>query len=67
MDSRKLLSVFAALNAFPAIAGLQISADGLTVYDTVNNITWLADVIMPATNRFGLPLCNGSSPACTFA
>jgi len=30
------------------------------VYDTVNNITWLADANLAATNLFGLPLCSGS-------
>jgi len=41
-------------------ATLQLSADGTTVYDTVNNITWLADVNLAASRQFGLPLCNGS-------
>src|SRR5437879_2807082 len=47
------------LLSLPASAALQLSADGLTVYDTVNNITWLADANTPAANRFGLPVCNG--------
>jgi uncharacterized protein (TIGR03437 family) len=48
------------LPAFPAAAALVPSADGLTVYDTVSNITWLADFNLPASNRFGLPACNGA-------
>jgi uncharacterized protein (TIGR03437 family) len=39
----------------------QVSADGLTVYDTANNVTWLADANMAASIRFGLPLCTGNS------
>jgi uncharacterized protein (TIGR03437 family) len=31
--------------------------DGLTVYDTVNKINWLANFNLPATNRFGIPVC----------
>src|SRR5579862_5740468 len=47
---------------FPLQAGatLVLSADGMTVYDTANNVTWLADADLAATNRFGLPVCNGS-------
>jgi hypothetical protein len=39
------------------------SSDGLTVYDTVNKITWLANANLPASNRFGLPVCNASATA----
>jgi uncharacterized protein (TIGR03437 family) len=48
------------LAADPAMAALQLSQDGLTVYDTAGNVTWLADFNLAASNRFGLPLCNGS-------
>ena len=41
-------------------AALVLSADGLTVYDATNNITWLADFNL-AASRFGLPVCSGSS------
>ena len=41
----------------PAGAALLLSTDGNTVYDTVNNISWLADANTPAANQFGLPLC----------
>jgi len=44
-----------------AANGLQLSQDGLTVYDSANNITWLADLNLPATNRFGLPVCGPNS------
>jgi uncharacterized protein (TIGR03437 family) len=47
------------LSPFEASAALALSADGLTVYDTVNNITWLANANLPATNRFTLPICTG--------
>ena len=42
-------------------ATLVLSADGITVSDTVNNITWLADFNLPAGNRFGIPLCTGAN------
>ena len=48
-----------ALSPAPAGAVLVLSPDGVTVYDTVNHVTWLADAHYPATNRFGLPLCSG--------
>ena len=38
-----------------ASATLLLSPDGTTVYDTVNNVSWLADANLAATNRFGLP------------
>src|SRR5580658_6365876 len=31
--------------------------DGETVFDTYNYRFWLADANLPATDRFGLPLC----------
>jgi uncharacterized protein (TIGR03437 family) len=43
-----------------ANATLVLSLDGITVYDTVNNVSWLADADLAATNRFGLPVCNAS-------
>ena len=50
-----------AWSGLQAASSLQLSADGLTVYDSVNNITWLADANLPASIRFGLPLCTGNS------
>ncbi len=60
--SWRFVVILVLLKALPASAALQLSADGLTVYDSVNNITWLADVNTPASNRFGLPPCNGTLP-----
>ncbi len=31
-----------------------------TVYDGVNNISWLMDANLPASNRFGMPVCSGN-------
>jgi uncharacterized protein (TIGR03437 family) len=50
-----------SLPLLQAGATLTLSADGLTVYDSLNNITWLADFNSPASNRFGLPVCSGSA------
>ncbi len=50
-----------SLPLLQAGATLTLSADGLTVYDSVNNVTWLADFDSPTSNRFGLPICSGSS------
>ena len=47
--------------AAQADSGLTPSPDGLTVYDTANGITWLADFNLGASNRFGLPLCATTS------
>ena len=45
-----------------AAAGtLTLSADGLTVFDSANGITWLADGNLAAGARFGLPVCAASS------
>jgi uncharacterized protein (TIGR03437 family) len=45
--------------ALQAASPLVLSTDGITVYDAVNSITWLADANFPATNRFGIPVCTG--------
>ena len=63
----KIPSAAAALVAFAlwplqADATLVLSPDGSTVYDTVNNISWLADANLAATNRFGLASCKGAGP-----
>jgi|GEM_PF-1597950 len=52
--------VACGLSPREASAALIPSQDGNTVYDTVNNVTWLADMNLPASNRFGLPICSGS-------
>ena len=48
----------------PANSMLTLSADGTTVYDTANNISWLADANLGASNRFGLPLCTTATVPC---
>ncbi len=54
---------FEAVAQSPQVtAPFQLNADSLTVYDSINNITWLADVNSPAANRFGLPVCNATNP-----
>jgi len=47
----------------PLLSGatLVLSADGITVYDATNNITWLADFNLPASNRFSIPVCTGTN------
>jgi len=56
------IAAAALLGAAAATAQmLAQSTDKLTVYDGVNNITWLADFNLPASNRFTIPLCNPSS------
>jgi len=37
------------------------TTDGTQVYDAVNNITWIADFNLPASNRFGIPVCSGTN------
>jgi hypothetical protein len=56
-----VLLVILALRPAHASSTLLLSSDGVTVYDTVNNVSWLADADLPATHRFGLPLCTGPS------
>ena len=36
------------------------SQDGMTVYDTAHQVTWLGDFNLPASNTFGLPVCDAS-------
>ena len=43
-----------------AIGDVIVTANGNVVYDKTNNISWLADFDLPASNRFGLPLCDGA-------
>ena len=52
-------ALVACLPQLQAAATLVLSPDGITVYDTVNNVTWLADANLAASNRFGLPVCAG--------
>src|ERR1700691_4215109 len=41
---------------------LVLIPNGETVYDVVNHVTWLTDANLPALQRFGIPLCDGSGP-----
>ncbi len=41
---------------------LVLVPNGKTVYDVVNHVTWLTDANLPARQRFGIPLCDGSGP-----
>ena len=52
--------VVCGLSPLQASATLVLSPDGVTVYDSVNDISWLADANLPATNRFGLPVCTAT-------
>jgi uncharacterized protein (TIGR03437 family) len=62
MSIRGILGAAALLAcALQAGSTLVLSADGATVYDTVNSVTWLANGDLPASNRFGLPLCTPSA------
>jgi hypothetical protein len=42
-------------------APLLLSPEGTTVYDVAHNISWLADFNLPASNRFGLPVCTATT------
>jgi uncharacterized protein (TIGR03437 family) len=53
--------VACALPPLKASTTLVPSVDGMTVYDTANNISWLADFNLAASNRFGLPICTTTS------
>lgn len=53
------LLVACGLLPLQASATLVLSSDGNVVYDTVNNISWLADANLAAKSRFCLPLCTG--------
>jgi len=54
------LAIVACFAPLRADDMLILSADGVTVYDMVDKITWLADFNLAATNRFGLPVCTGA-------
>src|SRR5580698_5412596 len=40
---------------------LVLIPNGDTVYDVVNHVTWLTDANLPARQRFGIPLCDGTA------
>ena len=51
--------VFFELLPVCARAALIPSQDGATIYDTVNNVSWLANANLAASNTFGIPVCSG--------
>jgi len=48
------------LSPLAANAALTLSPDSTTVYDSANNINWLADANLAATEQFGIPVCNST-------
>src|ERR1700733_4533924 len=46
----------------PGLWPLTLISNGETVYDVVNHVTWLTDANLPARQRFGIPLCDGTGP-----
>ena len=48
------------LVATNAEAGLILSADGMTVYDSANNVTWLANADLAAIMPLGVAPCGGA-------
>src|ERR1700689_4538527 len=46
----------------PDLWPLVLIPNAETVYDVVNHVTWLTDANLPARQRFGIPLCDGSGP-----
>ena len=63
--SRRLrITVLAAVVSASALSPLQaspvlvLSPDGVTVYDPVTNVTWIADGNFAAFGQFGLPQCD---------
>src|ERR1019366_3736909 len=51
-----------ALSASHANAALIPTTDGSIVYDSVTNISWVADANLAASNQFGLPVCKSGAP-----
>jgi hypothetical protein len=49
-----------ALDGGTPSSGADASASGMTIYDSESGVTWLADANLPATNRFGIPVCTAS-------
>jgi len=50
-----------AMSEAQAASTLTLSTDGLSVYAATNQVTWLANANLAATNRFGLPVCGSSA------
>ena len=62
--SRISLAVSFLAFCFSSSANAQLipTTDGTMVYDTVNNITWIANGNLAATQSFGLPTCKNGAP-----
>jgi hypothetical protein len=63
-SAASLLAALSLLIAAGAAAALIPSADGLTVHDTVLNVTWLANADLAKTQTFGAQCTNGDGTAC---
>lgn len=48
----------------PTGSGLQVSADGQTVYDPIADVTWLANADLAKTQTFGSQCLNGDGTLC---
>ena len=48
----------------PTGNGLQVSTDGQTVYDPVEDVTWLANADLAKTQTFGAQCVNGDGTSC---
>ena len=48
----------------PSGNGLEVSADGLTIYDPLADATWLANADLAKTQSFGAQCTNGDGTAC---
>ncbi|HEX7139714.1 MAG TPA: hypothetical protein VF219_17815, partial [Vicinamibacterales bacterium] len=48
----------------PTGTGLQVSADGQTVYDPVADVTWLANADLAKTQQFGAQCTNSDGTLC---
>jgi len=61
LRSLSLATIACSATLLGASGTLVLSTDGVTVYDSANGVTWLANANLPATNRFGLPVCGSSA------
>jgi len=57
---RGVALIAVALPALQTAGTLTLSPNGTTVYDSVNNVNWLADANLAASETFGLPVCSGA-------
>lgn len=62
--SQYLIPILACALPLQAADPLLLTPEGTIVFDTANNVSWLANSNLAATNRFGVPLCGGSATPC---